>query len=68
MAVRSGTSRTTAGTVWRPASVAGGHAEVRRRAHYVTRSEGGRGAVREICDLILHAQGNYQSALAPYLA
>jgi 3-deoxy-D-manno-octulosonate 8-phosphate phosphatase (KDO 8-P phosphatase) len=50
------------------ASVAGGHAEVRRRAHYVTRSEGGRGAVREICDLILHAQGNYQAALAPYLA
>ena len=50
------------------ASVANGHPEVRRRAHYVTRNDGGRGAVRELCDLILHAQGNYEAALAPYLA
>jgi 3-deoxy-D-manno-octulosonate 8-phosphate phosphatase (KDO 8-P phosphatase) len=50
------------------ACVANAHAEVRRRAHYVTRCEGGRGAVRELCDLILHAQGHYEAALAPYLA
>ncbi|MDB5775739.1 MAG: family hydrolase [Herbaspirillum sp.] len=50
------------------ASVANGHVEARRRAHYVTRRSGGRGAVRELCDLILHAQGNYEAALAPYLA
>jgi 3-deoxy-D-manno-octulosonate 8-phosphate phosphatase (KDO 8-P phosphatase) len=29
---------------------------VRERAHYVTRAEGGRGAVREVCDLILDAR------------
>jgi 3-deoxy-D-manno-octulosonate 8-phosphate phosphatase (KDO 8-P phosphatase) len=30
---------------------------VRRHAHYVTSVRGGRGAVREICEVILHAQG-----------
>jgi 3-deoxy-D-manno-octulosonate 8-phosphate phosphatase (KDO 8-P phosphatase) len=33
-------------------------AMVRRRAQYVTRARGGRGAVREICEIILHAQGS----------
>jgi len=37
---------------------------VRERAHYVTRAEGGCGAVREVCDLILAAQ----DALAPRIA
>jgi 3-deoxy-D-manno-octulosonate 8-phosphate phosphatase (KDO 8-P phosphatase) len=37
-------------------------APVRRHAHYVTRARGGRGAVREACEIILHAQG----ALAPW--
>jgi 3-deoxy-D-manno-octulosonate 8-phosphate phosphatase (KDO 8-P phosphatase) len=50
------------------ASVPNGHPEVRQRVHYVTQAAGGRGAVREICDLILRAQGNYETALAPYLA
>ena len=30
---------------------------VKRRAHYVTRRDGGGGAVREVCELILAAQG-----------
>jgi len=30
---------------------------VRARAHFVTRRDGGRGAVRELCELILAAQG-----------
>ena len=30
---------------------------VKSRAHYITRREGGRGAVREVCELILAAQG-----------
>ena len=34
---------------------------VRARAHLITGRDGGRGAVRELCDLILEAQG----ALAP---
>ncbi len=49
------------------ASVPNGHADVRSRVHYVTQASGGRGAAREICDLILRAQGNYETALAPYL-
>lgn len=50
------------------ASVPNGHAEVRSRVHYVTQAAGGRGAARELCDFILRAQGNYEAALAPYLA
>ncbi len=30
--------------------------EVRRQAHYVTRSAGGRGAIREVCELLLAAR------------
>ena len=45
-----------------------GHPEVQHRAHYVTRAGGGRGAVREVSDMILRAQGNYETALAPYFA
>lgn len=50
------------------ASVPNGHPEVRKRVHYITRVAGGAGAARELCDFILHAQGNYEAALAPYLA
>lgn len=32
-------------------------AAVRRCAHYVTRTRGGHGAARELCELIMHAQG-----------
>ena len=49
-------------------SVPNGHAEVRSRAHFVAQAHGGKGAVREVCDFILRAQGNYESALAPYLS
>jgi 3-deoxy-D-manno-octulosonate 8-phosphate phosphatase (KDO 8-P phosphatase) len=40
---------------------------LRASAHYVTRRPGGRGAVREACELILEAQGALQAQLAPYL-
>jgi 3-deoxy-D-manno-octulosonate 8-phosphate phosphatase (KDO 8-P phosphatase) len=40
---------------------------VRSRVHYVTRRPGGRGAVRELCELILDAQDQLQSQLATYL-
>ncbi len=50
------------------ASVPNGHDEVRQRVHYVTSATGGRGAVRELCDFILRAQGKYEAALAPYLS
>jgi 3-deoxy-D-manno-octulosonate 8-phosphate phosphatase (KDO 8-P phosphatase) len=45
-----------------------GHPEVQHRAHYVTKNGGGRGAVREVCDLVMRAQGTYEQALAPYFA
>lgn len=50
------------------ASVPNAHPEVRVRAHWVANSPGGHGAVREVCDFILRAQGNYEAVLAPYLA
>lgn len=43
------------------------HAEVRARAHYVTQQRAGFGAVREFCDLLLHASGRYADALQAYL-
>lgn len=33
------------------------HPEVREIVHFVARSSGGRGAVRELCDLVLRAKG-----------
>ena len=48
-------------------AVANAHKEVRHHADLVTTARGRRGAVREICDLILEAQGLYQQALEPYL-
>ena len=41
---------------------------VRDRAHYVTRRDGGHGAVREACELLMSAQGTLDAQLAPYLA
>jgi len=41
---------------------------VRERAHWVTTREGGRGAVREICQLLLDAQGHSQGLLEGFLA
>jgi len=32
--------------------------KVKAEAHYVTRASGGKGAVREFCDLVLRAQGH----------
>jgi 3-deoxy-D-manno-octulosonate 8-phosphate phosphatase (KDO 8-P phosphatase) len=41
---------------------------VRARVHYVSGAPGGRGAAREVCDLILRAQGALDAAVARYLA
>jgi len=37
---------------------------VKAAAHYVTRAHGGRGAVREFCELVLRAQGQLAAARA----
>lgn len=50
------------------ATVADGHSEVLARADYVATRGGGRGAAREVCDLILRAQGKWDAAMAEYLA
>jgi 3-deoxy-D-manno-octulosonate 8-phosphate phosphatase (KDO 8-P phosphatase) len=39
---------------------------IRRRAHYVTRCDGGKGAVRELSELILTAQGKLEALLRSY--
>jgi 3-deoxy-D-manno-octulosonate 8-phosphate phosphatase (KDO 8-P phosphatase) len=40
--------------------------EVKRAAHYVTRAAGGQGAVREISELLLQAQGRWSDILKKY--
>ena len=44
------------------------HPLVIRHAHWTTPSAGGRGAARELCELILHAQGNYDREMRNYLS
>ena len=48
-------------------TVADAVAEVKAVAHYVTRQAGGRGAVRELCELIIEARGRREELLARYL-
>ena len=43
-------------------------AEVKRAAHYQTRRQGGDGAVREVIEMILKAQGSWERAIAKYVA
>ena len=40
------------------------HVELKALAHYVTQARGGDGAVRELCDLLLVASGQYAGLLA----
>jgi 3-deoxy-D-manno-octulosonate 8-phosphate phosphatase (KDO 8-P phosphatase) len=41
---------------------------VRDHAHYLTQREGGHGAVRETCELIMSAQGTLDAQLEKYLS
>ncbi len=41
---------------------------VKRHAHFISTQPAGAGAVREVCEMILTAQGKLDAALAPYLA
>lgn len=40
---------------------------VKAHSHYITRREGGRGAVREACEFIMRAQGTFDAQMALYL-
>ena len=44
------------------------HAEIKALAHFVTERCGGDGAVRELCDLVLVAQGRYADLWRGYVA
>ena len=48
-------------------AVADAHPMVREHAHWCTHSVGGRGAVREVCELIMTAQGNLDDLVRSYL-
>jgi 3-deoxy-D-manno-octulosonate 8-phosphate phosphatase (KDO 8-P phosphatase) len=47
--------------------VPNGRPDVISRAHHITQAAGGRGAVREVCELLLKAQGNYDKIMAQFL-
>ncbi|OEU56700.1 MAG: phenylphosphate carboxylase subunit delta [Desulfobacterales bacterium C00003106] len=51
-----------------PIAVADAHRLVRERAFIVTRTEGGRGAVREVCEMLLEAQGFWDKIVTPFLS
>jgi 3-deoxy-D-manno-octulosonate 8-phosphate phosphatase (KDO 8-P phosphatase) len=40
--------------------------EVKRCAHVVTSAKGGRGAIREVCELLLQSQGHWDDLLRKY--
>ena len=42
--------------------------EVRSRVHYVASAPAGRGAAREVCELVMRAQGSLERAVQRYLA
>jgi 3-deoxy-D-manno-octulosonate 8-phosphate phosphatase (KDO 8-P phosphatase) len=48
-------------------TVANAHPDVRTHCHWQSSKNGGEGAVREACDRLMQAQGNYQPALDNYL-
>jgi 3-deoxy-D-manno-octulosonate 8-phosphate phosphatase (KDO 8-P phosphatase) len=48
-------------------SVPGGVAEAKLAAHYVTRAPGGGGAVREVIEMILKAQGTWARTIEKYM-
>jgi 3-deoxy-D-manno-octulosonate 8-phosphate phosphatase (KDO 8-P phosphatase) len=47
-------------------AVANARPEVKKAAHLVTEAEGGRGAVREVCELLLQSQGHWEELLRKY--
>ena len=47
-------------------ATANARVEVKKEAHYVTQAVGGSGAVREVVELLLHAQGRWIEILQHY--
>lgn len=51
-----------------PIAVADAHIEVKNFADWVTENRGGQGAVREVCELIMKAQGKFEDKIKSYLS
>ncbi len=49
-------------------TVPNAHPLVKRYAHWITPSAGGYGAARQVCELIMHAQGTFSTAMQRYLS
>ncbi len=43
------------------------HPFLKKHAHWLTPNGGGRGAARDVCELIMEAQGNLETQLSKYL-
>ena len=52
--------------VWLAVAVADAVPEVLAAAHWVTTLPGGRGAVREVCDLLLKAKDQWEELVRPW--
>jgi len=48
-------------------TVPSAHELAKQHAHWVTTQAAGAGAARDICEMIMKAQGNYESAMQKYL-
>ncbi len=48
-------------------AVANAASELKERAHYTTQASGGNGAVREVCEWLLKARGEWEQAIERYL-
>lgn len=49
-------------------SVADGHKLAKENAHWITPSNGGRGAARDVCELIMSSQGTLDGLVQQYLS
>ncbi len=47
-------------------AVADAAPEVKAAAHFITRKPGGRGAVREVCEILLRAQGKWKARIQKF--
>ena len=47
-------------------AVADAHERVKKQAHWITHHNGGHGAVRDVCELLMQAQGTLEEQFALY--